>query len=462
MLGAGRLPGARVSPRDGLMRQGTMRLGAFFHPTGNHVASWLHPGAQLDAGTNFRHYVQLAQTAERGKFDLMFLADAVAVRGGDLQALRRWPQYMTFFDPLTLLAGIAAVTRNLGLVATATTSYNEPYTLARRLAALDHMSDGRAGWNIVTSSNEDEALNYGRQTHFGHAERYARAAEFVDVVRGLMDSWDDDAFTRDRGTAEYFDPAKLHVLDHKGPHFTVRGPLNMARPPQGHPVFAMASASGTGLDLAAEIAEIVFTPLHTLEAAQAFSRDLKARAAAYGRPAEAIKVMPGLNPIVGRTEAEALEKQAYLASLIHEDVGRSILSTALGGVDLSACNPDRALPDDILDAGLRNGRSECRVVVAMARGGLTFREVYQRFGSARGQNSVVGTPRQVADHMEAWYRGGAVDGFLIQPSVLPLDLDDFVDNVIPILQERRLFRTAYEGCTLRQNLGLEQPASRYR
>ena len=440
---------------------GMMRLGAFFHPTGNHVASWLHPGAQLDAGTNFRHYAQLAQTAERGKFDLMFLADAVAVRGGDLQALRRWPQYMAFFDPLTLLAGIAAVTRHIGLVATATTSYNEPYNLARRLAALDHMSDGRAGWNIVTSSNEEEAFNFGRDAHFGHAERYARAAEFVEVVRGLLDSWDDDAFTRDRGTAEYFDPDKLHVLDHKGPHFTVRGPLNMARPPQGHPVFAQASASGTGLDMAARTAEIMFSPLHSLEAAQAFSLDLKARAAAYGRTADAIKVMPGLNPILGRTEAEAREKQAYLASLIHEDVGRSMLATALGGVDLSACDPDRAVPEHILKAGLRNGRSEGRVVVAMARDGMTFREVYQRFGSARGQNSVVGTPEKVADHMETWFRAGAVDGFLIQPSVLPVDLDDFVDTVVPILQERRLFRTEYEGTTLRENLGVERPASRY-
>ncbi|MGI4943965.1 MAG: LLM class flavin-dependent oxidoreductase [Janthinobacterium lividum] len=450
-----------MSAFDGMLRQGHMHLGAFFHPTGNHVASWLHPEAQLDAGTNFRHYAQLAQTAERGKFDLMFLADAVAVRGGDLQALRRWPQYMAFFDPLTLLAGIAAVTRHLGLVATATTSYNEPYTLARRLAALDHMSDGRAGWNIVTSSNEDEAFNYGRDAHFEHAERYARAAEFVDVVRGLLDSWDDDAFTRDRSTAEYFDPAKLHVLDHKGPHFSVRGPLNMPRPPQGYPVFAQASASGTGLDMAAKTAEIVFSPLHSLEAAQAFSRDLKTRAASYGRTADSIKIMPGLNPILGRTEAEAREKQAYLASLIHEDVGRSILTTALGGVDLSACDPDRALPDEVLAAGLRNGRSEGRIVCAMAREGLTFRQVYQRFGSARGQNSVVGTPEQVADHMQAWFRAGAVDGFLIQPSVLPTDLDEFVDTIIPILQERRLFRTEYDGFTLRQNLALERPSSRY-
>jgi len=441
-------------------RTGMMRLGAFFHPTGNHIASWLHPGAQLDAGTNFGHYAQLAQTAERGKFDLIFLADAAATRDGDLQALRRWPQYMAFFDPLTLLAGLAAVTRHIGLVATATTSYNEPYTLARRFAALDYMSGGRAGWNVVTSSNESEALNYGRDTHFGHAERYARALEFVDVVRGLLDSWDDDAFLRNRATAEYFDPAKLHMLDHSGPHFTVRGPLNMPRPPQGYPVFAQASASGTGLDMAAQVAEIVFSPLHALDEAQAFYRDLKTRAAAYGREPDAIKLMPGLNPIVGRTEAEARDKQAYLASLIHADVGRSILSNALGGIDLSDYEPDDRLPEAVLEAGLRNGRSEGRVVAAMAREGLTLRQVYQRFGSARGQQSVVGTPSQVADHMALWFRERAVDGFLIQPSVLPVDLDAFVDTVIPVLQERKLFRSEYPGATLRDHLGLGRPQSR--
>ena len=438
-----------------------MRLGAFFHPTGNHVASWLHSGAQIDAGTNFAHYAELAQTAERGKFDLLFLADAAATRDGDLQALRRWPQYMVFFDPLTLLAGLAAVTRRIGLVATATTSYNDPYTIARRLAALDHMSSGRAGWNVVTSSNEAEAHNYGREAHYGHVERYARADEFVDVVCGLLDSWDDDAFPRDRTTAEYFDPAKLHELNHTGPHFTVRGPLNMARPPQGYPVFAQASASVTGLDMAARRAEIVFSPLHTLGAAQAFYRDLKARAAGYGRAPESIKLMPGLNPIVGRTIAEAKEKQAYLASLIHADVGRSILSTALGGVDLSQCDPDLPLPLDMLASGLRSGRSEAQTVAAMAAQEPSLRRLYQRFGSARGQQSVVGTPVEVADHMELWFNEYGVDGFLIQPSVLPVDLNEFIDTVVPVLQERKSFRTDYEGGTLRENLGLARPSSRY-
>lgn len=440
-------------------RSGQMKLGAFIHPTGNHLAAWLHPEATIDAGTNVGHYIDLARTAERGKFDLLFLADAVATRSGDMAALRRWPQYMCFFDPLTLLAALATATSRIGLVATATTSYNEPYTLARRLASLDHISAGRAGWNVVTSTNPWEAPNFGRDAHYGHAERYDRALEFVAVVKGLLDSYDDDAFLRDRGSGIYFDPDKLHVLDHKGAGFRVRGPLNMARPPQGYPVFATASASDRGMDVAAELAEIVFSPLHSLEQAQAFSADIKARAAARGRSPDGIKVMPGLNPIVGRTEAEAKDKQAYLDSLIHEEVGRSLLRTALGGIDISGCPSDAPLPEAVLQQGLATGHSEAKLVAAWSREGLTLRQVYGRYGGARGQRSLVGTPVQIADHMERWFRGRGVDGFLIQPSVLPLDLDLFVDLVIPELQNRGLFRSDYEGRTLRDHLGLERPAS---
>ena len=442
-------------------RTGQMKLGAFIHPTGNHLAAWLHPDAAIDAGTNVQHYIDLARTAERGKFDLLFLADAVATRSGDMAALRRWPQYMCFFDPLTLLPALAAVTSRIGLVATATTSYNEPYTLARRLASLDHISAGRAGWNVVTSTNPWEAPNFGREAHFGHAERYDRALEFVEVVKGLLDSYDDGAFLRDRESGLYFDPDKLHVLDHKGAQFSVRGPLNMARPPQGHPVFAAASASDRGLDVAAQLAEIVFSPLHSLEQAKTFSADIRARAAAHGRSPEGIKIMPGLNPVVGRTEAEAKDKQAHLDSLIHEEVGRSLLRTALGGIDLSGCPGDAPLSESVLRKGLETGHSEAKLVAAWSRDGMTLRQVYGRYGGARGQRSLVGTPVQIADHMEAWFRAGGVDGFLIQPPVLPLDLDLFVDLVIPELQNRNLFRTEYEGRTLRDHLELERPASRY-
>jgi N-acetyl-S-(2-succino)cysteine monooxygenase len=443
-------------------RRDKLKLGAFFHPTGNHVASWLHPQAQIDAGTNFAHYAALAQTAERAKFDLMFLADSVAIRSGKLDALRRWPQYMAYFDPLTLLAGIAAVTSHIGLVATATTSYNEPYTIARRLASLDHMSGGRAGWNVVTSSNTAEAYNFGLEAHPDHDRRYERALEFSDVVKGLLDSWEDDAFIRDRDSAIYFDPDKLHELNHRGKHFTVRGPLNAARPPQGYPVFAQAGVSETAQDMAAKQAEIVFTPLHTLERAQVLYRDLKARAASWGRSPEHIKLMPGLNPVVGRTAAEAEEKHRYLQSLIHPDVGRELLANALGDIDLSACEEDAMLPAPIRAAALATGRSDARLVVDMwEREGLTLRQMYQRYAGARGQRTVKGTAVQIVDEMEAWFRGRAVDGFLIQPPVLPVGLDDFVEQVIPELQNRGLFRTEYEGATLRENLGLPRPANQH-
>ncbi len=436
----------------------SLKLGAFFHPTGHHVAAWRDPGAQIDAGTNFAHYVALAQTAERAKFDLVFLADAVATRDGNIEGLSRWPQYMAYFEPLTLLSALAAVTKRIGLVSTATTSYNEPYHIARKFASLDHISGGRAGWNVVTSSNASEAFNFGRDAHFGHAERYERAAEFVAVVKGLWDSYDDDAFVRDRAAGRYFDPAKLHHLDHRGKHFAVRGPLNVARPPQGHPVLFQASASDTGKDLAAQIAEVVFTPLHDLERAQAFYRELKEHAARFGRAASDVVVMPGLNPILGRTRAEALEKQRYFQSLIHPAVGLELLSNALGGLDLAGLDIDGPLPDGIISPEDR--RSNPRFAY-LFKEPLTLRQMYERYGGARGQRTVVGTAQEVADQMEQWFTGRAVDGYLIQPPHLPAGLDEFVGEVVPLLQERGLFRSEYEGATLRENLGLSRPASAY-
>jgi N-acetyl-S-(2-succino)cysteine monooxygenase len=443
-------------------RPDKMRLGAFFHPTGNHVAAWLHPDSQIDAGTNFRHYVRLAQTAEAAKFDLMFLADSAAVRGGDLNALRRWPQYMAFFDPFTLMAGIAGLTEHIGLVATATTSYNEPYTLARRLASLDIMSNGRAGWNVVTSSNKLEALNYGLSEHPDDAYRYERAQEFSDVVKGLLDSYDDDAMIRDRESAIYFDPEKLHTLNHEGKYFKVAGPLNTIRPPQGCPVLAQAGISEAARNMAARQAEIVFTPLHTIPMGQQFYQDLKGRAAIFGRHPDSIKLMPGLNPIVGRTEAEAEEKHQYLQSLIHPDVGRALLGNALGDVDLSSMDDNETLTPEIKAAALATGRSDATIVIAqMEKDNLTLRQMYQRYAGARGQRTVKGTAVQIADEMESWFQARAVDGFLVQPAILPTGLDDFCQMVIPELQNRGLFRTEYEGTTLRENLGLPRPASRY-
>jgi N-acetyl-S-(2-succino)cysteine monooxygenase len=439
-----------------------MKLGAFFHPTGNHVAAWLHPEAQIDAGTNFRHYAQITQTAERGKFDLMFVADAVAIREGRLSALSRWPQYMAYFDPLTLLPALAAVTSRIGLCATATTSYNEPYHIARKFASLDHISGGRAGWNVVTSSAINEAYNFGREQHYEHGERYDRAVEFVEVVQGLWDSWDDDAFVRDRASGRYFDPAKIHALNHKGPHFSVRGPLNVARAPQGHPVLFQAGSSDVGREVAARFAEGVFTPQHTLPGAQEFYRDLKGRMARYGRPPEALKIMPGLNVVAGRTAQEAREKHRFLQSKIHPDVGLELISNQLGNFDLSEYDLDGPLPDIPEDAAALSGQTSMKNILRWAREeGLTIRQIYERFAGARGQRTLIGSPAEIADDMETWFRAYGVDGFLIHPPYLPGGLDDFVELVIPELQSRGLFRAEYEGATLRENMGLERPKSRY-
>jgi alkanesulfonate monooxygenase len=439
-----------------------MKLGGLFHPTGNHIAAWMHPDAQIDAGSNFQHYVRLAKTAEAARFDLLFFADAAAVRGGNLEALSRWPQYMAYFEPTTLLAGIAATTHNIGLIATATTSYNEPYNIARRYASLDHISAGRAGWNVVTSSNLDESLNFGREEHFSHEHRYERAREFVGVVRGLWDSWQDDAFIRDRETGVYFQPDGLHTLDHRGKHFSVRGPLNISRPPQGHPVIAQAGSSNDGMELAAETAEIVFTAQHSMEKAKAFYDDLKGRMSRYGRDPSQLKIMPGLNPVIGASRSEAQDRHARLQAMIQPEVGLELLSNALGGYDLSGADLDGPLPDTIRPDDTNTSKSTVQSVLDMAkRESLTIRQLYQKLAGARGQRTIVGTPGDIADEMEAWFRAEAVDGFLVQPPVLPGDLDEFCATVIPELQKRGIFRTEYEGATLRENLGLNRPHNRF-
>jgi len=435
-----------------------MKLGAFFHPTGNHVAAWLDKGSQIDAGTNFSHYAAMTQAAEAAKFDLIFLADAIATRDGNLEALSRWPQYMAYFDPTTLLAGLAAVTKNIGLVATATTSFNEPYNLARRYASLDHISGGRIGWNVVTSSNASEAFNFGRDAHYGHSERYERADEFVKVAKGLWDSWEDDAFVRDRKTVRYFDPDKIHFLNHKGKHFSVRGPLNVARPPQGYPVLFQASASDTGKELAAQIAEVIFTPLHDLARAQTFYRELKDHAKQYGRSDNDVIVMPGLNVVVAANEKDAEEKSRYLQSLIHPDVGKELISTALGGIDLSHLDVDQPLPEEIVQREKQKTNSR---VSYMFEGNPTLRQMYENFGVGRGQRTVMGSAISIADQMENWFVNRGVDGYLIQAPVLPAGLDEFIKEVVPELQNRGLFRTEYTGRTLRENLGLKRPENSY-
>jgi alkanesulfonate monooxygenase len=437
----------------------SMHLGVLANPTGNHVASWRHPGAAADAAVNVRHYIELARTAERGLFDMVFLADAVATREGDMEAVSRVAQYTAYLEPLTLLSAIAPFTEHIGLVATGNTTYGEPYHLARLFGSLDIISGGRAGWNIVTGANEQAALNFGAGTHAEHDQRYVQAREFTDVVLGLWDSWDDDAFPRDVATGRYFDPAKRHVLDHVGEYYSVRGPLNLPRPVQGYPVLMQAGSSDAGRAFAAEYGEAIFTAHLKLAEAQAFYADLKSRAVRAGRDPDHVVILPGFSPLVGRTEAEAREKFEYLQSLIHPSVLRETLSMTLGGVDLSGYDMDEPMPD-LPTPNTMQGAFHTTMALAREES-LTMRELAARISAGRQRAFLAGTPTQIADHMQQWFREGAADGFNIIAPYFPGAFEEFVDQVVPELQDRGLFRTEYEGTTLRENLGLPRPAGRY-
>ncbi|MBD2123640.1 MULTISPECIES: LLM class flavin-dependent oxidoreductase [Trichocoleus] len=437
-----------------------LRLGAFLPGSGHHVASWRHPEAQADGGLNFQHYKQIAQTAERGKFDMLFLADGVAVRdrGQTSEELSRSGK-VVHFEPFTLLSALSAVTERIGLTATVSTTYNEPFHLARKFASLDYLSGGRAGWNLVTSATEAEALNFNRDKHMEHTLRYERAREFVEVVTKLWDSWEDDAFVRDKDSGVYFEADKLHIPNHKGTHFSVRGPLNVARPIQGYPVLIQAGSSEDGKNLAAQTAEVIFTAQQTLEEAQAFYADVKGRLAQYGRNPDHLKIMPGVFPVIGRTEQEAKEKFQQIQDLIHPQVGLALLSGMIGGFDLSQYPLDGPLPDLPETNG---GKSRQKLLTDLARReNLTIRQLYQAIAGARGHRQILGTPEQIADQLEEWFVNDAADGFNIMPPYLPGGLDEFVDLVIPELQRRGLFRTEYEGSTLRENLGLPRPTNQF-
>ncbi len=439
------------------IRKDRIKLGAFLYPTGHHVAAWRHPLAQADAGSNFAHYVHLAQTAERGLFDTVFMADSLGVRGDDLASLSRVAtRYVAQFEPLTLLSGLAAVTERIGFVATASTTYNEPYHIARKFASLDQISGGRAGWNLVTSSNEAEALNFSCDEHVRHADRYDRAEEFVDVVRGLWDSWEDDSFPRDREQGVFLDAGRMHVLHHRGEHFQVRGLLNVARSPQGQPVVVQAGASPAGCELAARTAEVIFAAQVTLEDAVAFYADVKGRMAKFGRHPDALKIMPGAFPVVGRTLGEAQDKFGELQALIHPVVGVELLAGMLGFPDLADYPLDGPVPDQPAETNASKSRQTLLLELAR-RENLTIRQLYLRVAGARGHWQLVGTPGQIADAIQERFEARGADGFNIMPPIMPGGLEDFVDLVVPELQRRGLFRTQYEGNTLRENLGLQIP-----
>jgi FMN-dependent oxidoreductase (nitrilotriacetate monooxygenase family) len=429
-----------------------LRLGAFMRPVSIHTAAWRYPGGTPDANFNLKAISQFAQTLERGRFDAFFMADHLAVLNMPMEALKR-SATVTSFDPLTLLPALAMVTKHLGLIATASTTFEPPYVVARRFASLDHISEGRAGWNLVTTSNPDAALNFGLEEHMEHDARYRRAREFFDVVTGLWDSWADDAFVRDAASGLYFDPEKLHVLDHKGEFLSVRGPLNIARPVQGWPVVVQAGASDAGRQLAAETAEVIFAAQTNLADGQKFYADVKGRMDALGRPREHLKILPGAFVVVGETLAEAREKRALLDSLVHYDSGIASLSIALGH-DASSFDPDGPLPEIPESNASKSSRE--RVLALAARENLTVRQLAGRLGGYSGL-AMVGTPAMIADQMEEWLLQAGCDGFNVMFPYLPGGLDNFVDQVVPELQRRGLFRREYEGRTLRENLGLPRP-----
>ncbi|MEZ5854845.1 MAG: LLM class flavin-dependent oxidoreductase [Hyphomicrobiaceae bacterium] len=434
-----------------------LHLAAFMRPASIHTGAWRYPGAYPDANFNFQHLKVFIKRLEAACFDAFFMADHLAVLNMPVEALKR-SHTVTSFEPFTLLSALSQATGHIGLIATGSTTFDVPYHTARRFASLDHISGGRAGWNIVTTSNPDAALNFGLEEHVDHAERYKRAREFYDVVTGLWDSFADDAFVRDAASGTYFEPARMHHLDHKGAHYKVRGPLNIARPIQGWPVIVQAGASDAGRQLAAETAEAVFTAQGTIEAAIEYYSDVKRRMAKAGRNPDHMRILPACFVVVGDTIEEARAKRAKLDSLVHYANAIGSLSIALG-FDASKLPPDEPLPDTLPETNQsKSGRD--RAVALASRENLTVRQLAQRLGGYAGL-AMVGTPNTIADEMQAWIDAGACDGFTIMFPYLPGGLDDFCAKVVPELQRRGAFRTAYEGTTLRQNLGLPRPPNQF-
>lgn len=441
------------------MKRGQMHLGMSIRGLGYHPAAWRHPDVPADGTLRFDHYGRSAQAAERGKCDLVFFADGIGIRERDVPrgSLARSGYEIVEMEPMTLLPALAVVTKHIGLVTTASTTYNEPFNIARKFATLDLISNGRAGWNVVTSWSEAEAKNFNREQHVDYDTRYARAAEFVEVVKGLWDSWEEDAFPFDKQSGQFFDEAKLHVLDHKGRFFSVRGPLNVGCLPQVHPIVVQAGASEQGRELAAATADIVYAVHPSKSVAQAFYADVKQRLEKYRRGADDLKILPALRPIVGRTAAEARAKYDQLQELLDPLVGLARLNQTFG--DLSAYPLDGPVPLDKL------GPTELRSISAqllerVRRQNPTIRQLYQEV-AGMGGFCLIGTPTDIADVMQDWFEDEACDGFNITPTHLPGGCEDFVDMITPELQRRGLFRTEYAGRTLRENLGLGRPVNRH-
>jgi FMN-dependent oxidoreductase (nitrilotriacetate monooxygenase family) len=435
-----------------------MVLGGLFEANGYHSAAWLTDGAEDNAATDIDYFRKIVQIAERGKMDFFFLADTPAARTEDLDFWSRSPLYMNMMEPITLLSAIAGSTSHIGLGATASTSFYEPYNIARLFASLDHISHGRAAWNVVTSANDYAARNFGLDKLPPHARRYDKAREFFKIVEQLWDTWEDDAFIFDRRNARMFDPNKMHVLDHQGEFFKVHGALNMARTPQGKPVIFQAGASETGKSFAAETAEVVFGTGSNINEAIAFYNDLKGRMPKYGRHPDELKVLSGVSIVVAETEELAREKWAEWQELVPIEVNLMYMKTDLE-TDLSDLPLDEPVPAHRVPKSSNFHQVYFEEIVGLIHEGLTLRQVCKRYN--RSKAIFYGNGRQVADQMEHWVASGASDGFMAAFPVLPESLNDFTEKVIPELQRRGLFRSEYQGRTLRENLGLRRPENRH-
>jgi len=434
-----------------------LHLNLFFHSRGHHEAAWRHPLAAPLPLTDIGFYRDVARRAEAGLFDSIFLADQLALGDDVAHAGRTW------LEPITALGALAASTSRIGLIATASTTYTEPYNLARQFASLDHISHGRVGWNIVTSWLAEAARNYGGEGQVSHADRYARGEEFMEVVTALWDSWSDAAVLDDRAAGNYARPEAIAPIDHAGVFYKVAGPLNMPRGPQGRPVFVQAGSSETGRRFAARHAEAVFTAQMEKKTAQDFYADLKKLAAAEGRAPDQMLILPGLSPLIAPTEAEALRLSRELGDLADPEVGRKRLSGRFGGHDFSHLPLDKTLaPEDFPDPGkVEAARSRTEVIVGLVRREKpTLRQLLSYLAGARGHYTTAGTPEQIADLIEDWFNTGAADGFNVMPPIFPAMLDVFVAEVIPLLQRRGLFRREYAGETLRDHYGLVRPRGR--
>ncbi|MFD0692898.1 LLM class flavin-dependent oxidoreductase [Paenibacillus sp. GCM10027628] len=426
-----------------------MHLNIFLTGVGHHEAAWRHPSSDSSQVHQFAYYEKIARKAEAAKLDSIFIADRYSTTPDAVQY-----GALGGFEPLTLLSALAVVTSRIGLIATVSTSFDEPFHVARRFASLDHLSQGRAGWNIITSGTDSEAQNFSFEHIPAHFERYERAQEFVDVAVKLWESWDEDALVRDQQAGLYADRSKVHELHHRGKHFSVRGPLNIARSPQGRPVLVQAGSSEDGRAFAAQWAEAIFTAQQTLGDAQAFYADMKSRVRSYDRAPEQVIILPGICPIIGRTESEAKEKEAELQELTNPAYSLLQLSNRIG-YDLSGYPLDEPLPALPEASQIAGHQSRTQLIQKLAgREKLTIRQLLLRLAGGRGHRTITGTARQIADELEAWFVGGAADGFNIMPQLMSEGLDDFVEQVVPELQRRGLFRTEYGGTTLRDHYGL--------